>query len=145
MKPWSLFLFCSWLCAGCSTTQNVESRIQERRVAYENLKPEVKDAVDQGQLRHGMDTNAVYMAWGEPSEVLPNETSAIWIYQENGWREEKTTTWRTVQSTGLGSSGISVFPEETRSLYPEKRVRARVLFEHGKVAEWQILPGRPAN
>ena len=53
------------LC-GCST---VQSRIRERRSAFEKLPPRQQELVIHGKVSEGMSADAVYMAWGRPDEI----------------------------------------------------------------------------
>lgn len=72
------------LLAGCATN-SVESRKKEKRVAYQGLSPGFKALVDQGQIEKGMSEEAVYVAWGKPTEILEMETAqgpfAKWLYK----------------------------------------------------------------
>ena len=67
-----LFILCL-LLAGCATKSTIESRRVERSSAYDALPAEQKAMVDAGQIRVGMSSDAVYIAWGQPNEVLESE------------------------------------------------------------------------
>ena len=71
----------------------VQSRQQERAAAYAALNPEDRALVDQGKIKSGMSEDAVYIAWGRPSQVLKGETggkaTATWIYTHTGVRERR--------------------------------------------------------
>ena len=56
------------LLTGCATTTTVQSRKQERMAAYQALTPDLRDAVDKGQLKYGLSKDAVYIAWGQPNQ-----------------------------------------------------------------------------
>ena len=65
----------------CST---VESRISHNPQVYQSLSPTDQQLVSQGQIRVGMPTDAVWLAWGGPEQKVvgnmrgrPTET---WIY-----------------------------------------------------------------
>ena len=47
----------------------------EKRGACQSLAPEFKSRIDQEKIANGMTLDAVYIAWGEPSEVLSAEDS----------------------------------------------------------------------
>jgi len=74
-------LLAGLVLAGCATS-TVMSRKQERYAAYEALTPEMRGLVDQGQIKVGMTTDAIYIAWGPPGRMLQGENEA-----------GKTTTW----------------------------------------------------
>ena len=90
-----IILLVSLLLAGCAATQTVDSRKQERYAAYQALAPELKAAVDQGQVKSGMSMDAVYIAWGKPSQVVSGGNAAgettTWIYQ--GGYVQETRFW----------------------------------------------------
>lgn len=66
---------------GCTT---VETRIQERPQAYQNLSPRDQAMVQQGRIREGFSQDAVYIAWGPPSQQVPGRYNGriveTWIY-----------------------------------------------------------------
>lgn len=130
MKTTIAIVLSGLLGVACTTTQTVETRKRERAAAYAELSSNEKLAVDQGQLRHGMTTSAAYLTWGEPSEIQSSGATTTWIYRQQDWREEKSTVWR--------SSGKHAFPEQTRTLFPQERTRARIVFEDGKVKSWHL-------
>src|SRR6186713_451559 len=53
---------------GCTT---VETRIAERPEAFRRLSPTDQTLVQQGRVRDGMSRDAVYIAWGPPSQRVP--------------------------------------------------------------------------
>jgi len=65
----------------CSTTQ---SRIEERPQVYQGMSARDQALVGQGRIREGMSQDAVYIAWGEPSQRAEgrNRGSSVetWIY-----------------------------------------------------------------
>jgi len=70
-----------FLVAGCTT---VETRISERPEAFRSMSPRDQTLVQQGRIREGMSQDAVYIAWGPPSQRAPgrNRGSIVetWIY-----------------------------------------------------------------
>jgi hypothetical protein len=83
MKHTSLFFLVLWTLCGCATS-TIQSRKQERSAAYTSLSLEFRDAVDKGEIRIGMGMDAVYVAWGKPSQVMTGEAeggpTTTWIY-----------------------------------------------------------------
>jgi hypothetical protein len=69
---------------GCETLDN---RISEHPDMFNSLPPRDQALVRQGQIRSGMSTNAVWLAWGSPSTKTTGEMrgrpSETWIYTEN--------------------------------------------------------------
>jgi hypothetical protein len=112
---------------GCATP-SVESRKQERYAAYQALSPEMKAAVDHGSIKAGMPMDAVYIAWGQPAQVLQagngGGESVTWLY-EGGYLEE-TRYWG--------------YRRVHYDYNPRSYVRAEIVFVNGVVKEWRTLP-----
>jgi hypothetical protein len=139
VKPFVLIWVCCLLAAGCATS-NVQTRKQERLSAYTALSPEHREFVDQGKIKVGMSPDAIYIAWGAPSEVLENETAqghtTIWIYHGQSVEETRYWTFREVPSNG------TVFLERQleSDYFPRQYIRAEIIFQNGVVAQWRTLP-----
>ncbi len=54
-----------FILAGCST---VETRIAERPEVFQHMSPSDQALVTHGRIRVGMSHDAVYIAWGAPSQ-----------------------------------------------------------------------------
>jgi hypothetical protein len=113
--------------SGCATS-SIESRKKERASAYASLSPDFRALVDSGQIKVGMDMEAVYIAWGKPSQTLLNEdqngSSTVWLY-EGGWMQE-SRYWS---------------PHHIANYYqPMVYVRAEIVFVNGQVRSWRTLP-----
>ena len=67
--------------AGCTT---IDTRIAERPEAFRSMSPADQALVQNGRIREGMSKDAVYIAWGPPSQRAPgrNRGSIVetWIY-----------------------------------------------------------------
>ena len=128
LKYLPAFLIAALLAAGCTSTNTVDYRRQERLTAYTALPPEIRAAVDQGQLKAGMDSNAVYIAWGSPAQILKGgnatEETTTWIYRA-GYIQE-TRFWGAYR--------------EHYAYTPMTYIRAQVVFVNGAVREWQTFP-----
>lgn len=125
--------------AGCKTS-TIESRIQERTTAYAALPADQREDVDAGRIRVGMDSDAVYMAWGKPAQILEGGTEqgrfTTWVY-EGGWmQEERYWAYRTV---GVGKYACAE-RYLARDYYPRAYISAEVNFLDGIVKEWRTLP-----
>jgi hypothetical protein len=117
----------AWL-AGCSSTSNVEKRKQERPGVFESLSPEFQSLVNQGQIRRGMDTNAVYIAWGPPGQMSQAEgdsgESFTWSYYQ--FYVQQASTW----------GGRHIYYNS----YPVNYISAQVTFTNDIVKQWQTYP-----
>ena len=139
----SIFILAAGLLlAGCATS-TIESRKQERAAAYTAFPPDVKDFVNNGQIKVGMSEDAVYIAWGQPSEILRNEAGnaaeTIWLYY-GGWMQE--TRYWTYRQAGRGRD-IYLERYLDRDYQPRTYVSAEIVFVNGEVNRWRTLP-RPA-
>lgn len=126
------FVLLSFLfLAGCASTGTIASRRQERAAAYAALTPEVKELVDQGRIKTGMTTDAVYIAWGPPAEVLQGGDQhgeyTTWVYR--GSFLEDTRYWAGRR-----------YPYLAHDYEPRTYVSAEILFVNGAVQSWRTLP-----
>ena len=120
------------LClAGCATQTTIQSRIQQRSAAYSSFSPDEKKMILEGRIRYGMDTNAVYIAWGKPDEILESGNQrgefTTWVYR--GAFLEETRYW-------VGRR----YPHLEHDYEPRSYVRAEIVFANGKVQSWHTLP-----
>jgi len=134
-----LFFLLFLLLCGCATN-SVEKRKEERHGVYSELTPELRAAVDQGQIKVGMPMDAVYIAWGKPSQVVTREsekgTNVIWLYHGTQMEEHRYWTY-----LGYGyRHGYCSSPYLVTEYYPRSYVRAEVVFGNGVVKEWRTLP-----
>ena len=67
--------------AGCTT---IESRINENPHVFRSLSPAEQQLVLHGRIREGMPRDAVYIAWGPPSQRVPGRNRGqiveTWVY-----------------------------------------------------------------
>ena len=87
--------------------------------------------VAEGRIQAGMDTNAVYIAWGKPDEVLHSGDArgefTTWVYR--GAFLEETRYW-------VGRRN----PHLEHDYEPRSYVRAEIVFFNGRVQSWRTLP-----
>jgi len=125
--PSLLLLLSLWL-NGCATSNTVQSRTKERAAVYSSLPAELKALVDAGQIKVGMPMDAVYIAWGQASDVVQNESEAgsetVWLYHGAWMDETRYWTHRRLVHDYLGRT----------------YVRAEVVFVNGVVKAWRTLP-----
>lgn len=130
------------LLSGCAGN-SIESRKMERASAYSLMPPEMRADIDAGRIRVGMNEDAVFMAWGKPSQILESETEAghivTWLY-EGGWMQEQ----RYWAYRNFGRDNDAWVERVLVTDYePRAYVRAEIAFEDGVVKRWRTLP-RPA-
>lgn len=117
---------------GCASMPSLSKRKQERYAAYEALPPDQKALVDTGRVKAGMNTDAVYIAWGNPSQIVSGGNAAgettTWFYQ-GGYVDEQRY-W--------GAYRLHYY------YTPRTYIRAQVVFANGVVREWQTFP-EPMN
>jgi hypothetical protein len=128
MKKYAPFLLLGLFAAGCATESSIASRKQAHSAAYEALSPEMRTAVDHGQVKVGMSMDGVQIAWGKPSQVASGGNEAgeatTWIYQ--GSYIQETRFW----------GGYRMHEAYT----PLSYVRAQVVFVNQVVKDWQTFP-----
>jgi hypothetical protein len=116
------------LIAGCIAPSTVLTRQRERPAAYAALSPETRALVDQGRIRVGMDTNAVYIAWGQPGEVTEGENQSgrttSWTYYDSYLQELRVWGWHRMYY----------------DYYPINYISAQVTFTNSIVKQWQTYP-----
>lgn len=135
------------LLAGCAAPSTIESRRTEKIDAYATFAPELKALVDTGQIRVGMPSDAVYISWGPPSEVLESEDASgritSWRYYGTWTQETRYWTYREV-NPGEGRGDVYLERYLATDFNPRDYVRAEINFQDGKVVNWRTLP-RPAH
>jgi hypothetical protein len=117
------------LLSSCATTKStIASRKQERYSAYAALSDDFKREVDQGHVKVGMPTDAVYIAWGGPTQVAQGGAAAgestTWMYQ----------TDYTVDTSYYG------YHRMYSGYVWRSYVRADVTFVNGLVVQWHTFP-----
>jgi hypothetical protein len=139
VKSSCIGLLCALLLVGCATS-TVETRKKEREAAYATLPLDQQELVSQGKIRIGMSPDAVYIAWGPPSEVLEQQTPqghhTIWIYHAQWVQEYRYWAFREVPHKG------TVFLERVleTDYYPRSYIQAEIVFQDGVVLSWRTLP-----
>ena len=139
MKSVPILLLASLMLAGCATS-TIQTRQQERSAAYAALSPDFRNLVDQGQIKIGMSTDAVYIAWGRPAEILAGETAqgqtVTWLYHGTELEEYRYWSYRPFYHR----SYVFAEPSLQHDYYPRDYVSAEVIFQNGAVKEWRSLP-----
>ena len=85
MKATLFLLFTALLFTGCASN-TIEKRRGQRADTYSALSSEQKTFVDAGQIKIGMSMDAVFIAWGKPTQVAKSETAegefTTWLYYD---------------------------------------------------------------
>ena len=117
---------------GCATT---EARISQHPEIYHRLSSRDQSLVSQGQIRLGMITDAVWLAWGTPDQKIPanvgDSHGETWVYLR----------YETPPSYGgpyyYGPFDWSYIPP--KFVYPSRGVT----FSNGRVVFYRYLPSPP--
>ena len=142
MKRTALLALACLVLTSCARS-TIESRKQERYAAYSALNPDFKTKVDRGQIDVGMPQDAVYIAWGKPSQTVTAEDTqgrkVTWIYM--GTRLESYHYWTSGPSYGYYHRGYGYYggPYLAHGYYPKDYLSAEVLFEQEAVKSWRRL------
>lgn len=89
-----------------------------------------------------MSSDAVYIAWGQPSEVLESEDAAsgrvtTWRYYGSWMQESRYWAYR---ETRRGHDDIYLERYLVSDYQPRDYVRAEISFKNGRVHSWRTLP-----
>lgn len=80
------------LLAGCASPQK---RIDRNPALFASLPPQDQVLVQRGEVRKGMNMDAVFIAWGRPDrirrEVAEDDETLTWLYL--GYRSESVPRW----------------------------------------------------
>ena len=133
MRPFIPFiLLATAIVTGCST---VGSRKAERAEAYNALAARYRALVDEGFIDVGMNTNAVYIAWGKPYEIMrvdfPSGERTVWVY--TGATSEQVSSWQYRPTASPYSARTGTYDRTTTTVL-RRRTNGWVSFEDGKVA-----------
>ncbi len=136
---------CLLLGAGCVSNptdpKQIAKRRAERPLAYAALPPAQRELVDRGQIQVGMNEDAVYLAWGQPAQVLRRgDTSGeqtTWLYTSS--TTDEFVNWNYVEVRGHDGSRY-LDRIVTRDYAFRDYVSARLVFQEGVVKEWEMLP-----
>jgi len=123
-----------FVVAGCQSS-GVARRRAQRIDAYSTFGAETRNLVNKGRIQNGMDTNAVFIAWGRPTDAfivnVPGDGQRlIWNYEEKWFYERKRQVLR-------GSSyGRPIYGIERWRL-PITYAARSATFAGGKVIQWK--------
>src|SRR5213596_3448759 len=122
-----LILLATAVVTGCST---VGSRKAEQTDAYNALSARHRALVDEGFIDVGMNTNAVYIAWGKAYEIMrvdfPSGERTVWVY--TGAVSEPVSSWQYRPSSNPYSARRGTY-EPTTTTILRRRTNGWVSFE----------------
>ncbi len=150
IRPALLLAAGVWIagCASPSPTspQEIARRKAERPAAYAALAADEQVLVDRGQIRVGMDTDAVYLAWGGPAQVLMSGDASgertTWLYQGTTTDEYLSWNYREVVRND-GTAYLDRFLD--RNINIRSYVSAELTFVDGRLSSWRMLPKPPGD
>lgn len=83
------------------------SRIDRNRDIYETWPLDTRQAVLDGKVEPGMNTDMVRVAWGEPSEITTSPAGdEIWVFKRGGDPGSVIYPGGGMGTTGIGTTGI---------------------------------------
>jgi len=94
-----------------------------------------RNLVNKGRIQNGMDTNAVFIAWGQPTDAFTVDLPGggqrmIWTYEEKWFYERKRYV---ITGHVYGHSTYAL----ERSRMPIRYVAKSATFAQGKVVQWK--------
>ncbi len=130
---------------GCATS-TVEKRRTERQSAYQALASDQRALVDQGQIRSGMNQDAVYIAWGKPAQKLQSEgpegLTETWLYSGSTLDDYRYWTFREYRERD-GSTRLERVLESDYQI--RDFISAEIVFTNAVVKSWRTLPTPPSR
>jgi hypothetical protein len=136
---WSILAAGVLVVAGCKSS-TVETRKTERSAAYSSLPADQRELVDKGQIKIGMTEDAVYIAWGQPSQVVTSEDSngrvTTWLYHGTVLEENRFWTYREVSRDGR--TYLERYLD--RDYNARDYISSEITFAKGVVIRWRTLP-----
>ncbi|MDZ4742192.1 MAG: hypothetical protein SGI98_02085 [Verrucomicrobiota bacterium] len=130
-----LLLLLVTFLTGCST---IQSRTKERQGAFNALSPNDKQLVQQGMIRTGMNTDAVYIAMGTPTRKKIKQSDkgdfSSWYYD----RTLSDTIPQWSYAYAQDDCGNVVAYPYYDPIYTYYNVPfIKVTFKNGKVIQWE--------
>ena len=126
--------------SGCASS-TIEKRRVERQPAYQALAPEQRGLVDRGQIRIGMNQDAVYIAWGKPAQKVQAEgvegLTETWLYSGSTLEDYRYWTFREYRERD-GSVRLERVLENDYQI--RDFISAEIVFTNSMVKSWRTLP-----
>jgi hypothetical protein len=143
--PWALVVW-----GGCASSptdpKQIAKRKAERPVYFAGLSGEEQGLVDQGQIRVGMSTDTVYLAWGKPAQILKQGDASgeqtLWLYEGTTTDEYMWWNYREVVRAD-GTLYLDRFMD--RNFNIRTYISAELIFENDALVRWRMLPRPPGD
>ena len=136
---------------GCVSPSNTDPRqIAKRRIeraaAFAALPAEHQELVAQGQIKVGMNPDAVFIAWGRPAQTLQSgdatgETTT-WLYEGTTTDDYLSWNYREVIRKD-GTQYLDRYLD--RNINLRIYITAELSFRNGALANWRMLPKPPSQ
>ncbi len=135
---------------GCSSPSATDPKLiakrrTERLAAYNALPDDHRAQVDSGQIKVGMNEDAVYIAWGAPAQVLRSGDASgertTWLFHNSTTDEYLFWRYREVPRKD-GTVFLERFLD--RDYNYRDYVSAELVFSGGRLQIWRMLP-KPAG
>jgi hypothetical protein len=132
--------------SGCQSS-GVAQRKAQRLEAYRYFDEATRHRVDKGKIQNGMDTNAVFIVWGQPTDAFAVDLPGggqrtIWNYEEKWayeFRQSAASESDRVTSTRFGVERYENAHSSRRWRVPITYVARSVTFADGRVIDWKKL------
>ena len=129
--PWVCAITLFSLLIGCSTPQ---TRAQEKSEMFQKLSSEERAIVLKGKIQPGMNTDAVYIAFGEPQHIEKEGNQEVWVYTKTEFYEIPNWHYHQIYR----HDGRTFEVPEYDPLQMKRRVKnLEVVFKNGKVVSWK--------
>lgn len=151
LSRWIIALPLLAVWAGCSSPSATDPKLiakrrTERLAAYNALTDEHRAQVDAGQIKVGMNEDAVYIAWGAPAQVLrsgdSNGERTTWLFHSSTTDEYLFWRYREVPRKD-GTVFLERFLD--RDYNYRDYVSAELVFTGGQLQSWRMLPKPSGN
>ena len=130
----------SFVLFGLTACSTPETRAHERSEAFTALPETFRSAVLKGEIIQGMDTNAVYIALGQPTRVETSTERGVplerWIY--TSMESVEVPAWNGTSSQTVGEANIA-YPHYNPLKFTRPQESFEVKFKNGKVVGWKDL------
>lgn len=147
LKPARLVMVtaCLILVAVSCRSSAIAQRKAQHLEAYQSLDATTRSLVGKGKIQNGMDTNAVFIAWGQPTDAFAVDLPGggkrtIWNYEKKWayeFRQSGASDSGTVTSTRFGVERVEGGGQSRRWRVPITYVAKSVTFADGRVIEWK--------
>ncbi len=137
LRPILISIISGILFCGCST-DNIDARKQEKWLQYSALSYEVRNLIEQRTICQGMNSDAVYIAFGEPDEEFNDQElkgTFRWVYGEALSAKKPKMFFKEYKKGDRVYLQRCNKKEKNQNIYS----RAEIIFSRDRVFQWQLL------